>query len=143
MKPRFGADRYTVLEAGEPGAAALHHRAVADDGNGDPWRVGLRRQKILEIQAVRGGHCHRPLADDAGHASIRRRIGVKRASDRAPFGGATMDCGHRRLTAPPLAASLPAFAQGGSRVTMSRRKQYADLRSARWYGATDMRSFGH
>jgi dihydroxy-acid dehydratase len=28
-------------------------------------------------------------------------------------------------------------------VTMSRRKQYADLRSARWYGATDMRSFGH
>jgi dihydroxy-acid dehydratase len=26
---------------------------------------------------------------------------------------------------------------------MSRRKQYADLRSARWYGATDMRSFGH
>jgi len=28
-------------------------------------------------------------------------------------------------------------------VTVTRRKQYADLRSARWYGATDMRSFGH
>jgi dihydroxy-acid dehydratase len=28
-------------------------------------------------------------------------------------------------------------------VSTSRRKQYADLRSARWYGATDMRSFGH
>jgi dihydroxy-acid dehydratase len=28
-------------------------------------------------------------------------------------------------------------------VTNSRRKHYADLRSARWYGATDMRSFGH
>jgi dihydroxy-acid dehydratase len=28
-------------------------------------------------------------------------------------------------------------------VTSSRRKQYADLRSAKWYGATDLRSFGH
>jgi dihydroxy-acid dehydratase len=28
-------------------------------------------------------------------------------------------------------------------VTIPHRKQYADLRSARWYGATDMRSFGH
>ena len=28
-------------------------------------------------------------------------------------------------------------------MSTSRRKQYADLRSARWYGATDMRSFGH
>ncbi|MBV8651378.1 MAG: dihydroxy-acid dehydratase [Alphaproteobacteria bacterium] len=28
-------------------------------------------------------------------------------------------------------------------MSTTRRKQYADLRSARWYGATDMRSFGH
>jgi dihydroxy-acid dehydratase len=28
-------------------------------------------------------------------------------------------------------------------VTAPRRKQYTDLRSARWYGATDLRSFGH
>jgi dihydroxy-acid dehydratase len=28
-------------------------------------------------------------------------------------------------------------------VTTSRRKQYSELRSARWYGATDLRSFGH
>ncbi len=28
-------------------------------------------------------------------------------------------------------------------MTSSRRKQYADLRSAKWYGATDLRSFGH
>ncbi len=28
-------------------------------------------------------------------------------------------------------------------MTTSRRKSYAELRSARWYGATDLRSFGH
>ncbi len=28
-------------------------------------------------------------------------------------------------------------------MAISHRRQYAELRSARWYGATDMRSFGH
>jgi len=28
-------------------------------------------------------------------------------------------------------------------MAAARRKAYDDLRSARWYGANDMRSFGH
>ena len=28
-------------------------------------------------------------------------------------------------------------------MSASRRKSYGELRSARWYGASDLRSFGH
>src|SRR6266446_4820377 len=70
-------------------------------------------------------------------------MGARSCMSRAPNAHASPLMRAVRLTPSLPAASLAKKREGRSLVPASPRKSYAELRSARWYGASDLRSFGH